>query len=123
MAIASSMYNAAARAVAARHNARGIAYAVVSACASSAHAIGQAYQSIRGFQADAMLAGGADAPLTFGIMRSWESTRLLAIYNGEQPPASRPFSADRECLALPVAAAVPWLKSYDSVQRRWTARP
>ena len=120
-AIASSMYNAAASAVAARQNARGIAYAVVSACASSAHAIGQAYQAIRGGQADAMLAGGADAPLTFGIMRGWESMRVLAIDNDDPPAACRPFSADRKGLVLAEGAAVLVLESFDSAQRRGAA--
>ena len=118
LTIAQSMYNAAASAVAARHNARGIAYAVVSACASSAHAIGQAYQAIRGGQADAMLAGGADAPLTFGILRAWESMRVLAIDNENPPAACRPFSADRKGLVLAEGAAVLVLEAFDSAQRR-----
>ncbi len=121
MAIAWSMYNAAASAVAARHNARGIAYAVVSACASSAHAIGQAYQAIRGGQADAMLAGGADAPLTFGIMRGWESMRVLAVDNDDPPAACRPFSADRKGLVLAEGSAVLVLESFDNAQRRGAA--
>ena len=118
MTIAWSMYNAAASAVAARHNARGIAYAVVSACASSAHAIGQAYQAIRSGQADAMLAGGADAPLTFGILRAWESMRVLGVDNDDPPAACRPFSADRKGLVLAEGAAVLVLESFDSAQRR-----
>jgi nodulation protein E len=121
MSIAWSMYNAAASAVAARHNARGIAYAVVSACASSAHAIGQAYQAIRGGQADAMLTGGADAPLTFGIIRGWESMRVLGIDNDNPPAACRPFSADRKGLVLAEGAAVLVLESLDSAQRRGAA--
>jgi nodulation protein E len=120
-AIAWSMYNAAASAVAARHNARGIAYAVVSACASSAHAIGQAHQAIRGGQADAMLAGGADAPLTYGIIRGWESMRVLAIDNDDPPAACRPFSADRKGLVLAEGAAVLVLESFDYAQRRGAA--
>src|SRR5437763_17006169 len=59
--IAWSMYNAAASAVATRFGAKGLAYAVVSACASSAHAIGQAFRAIRSGEADAILAGGSDA--------------------------------------------------------------
>ncbi len=118
MTIAWSMYNAAASAVAARHNARGIAYAVVSACASSAHAIGQAYQAIRSGQADAMLTGGADAPLTYGIIRAWESMRVLGIDNDDPPAACRPFSADRRGLVLAEGAAVLVLESFDLAQRR-----
>jgi nodulation protein E len=115
------MYNAAASAVAARHHARGVAYATVSACASSAHAIGQAFQAIRGGQADAVLAGGADAPLTFGTLRAWESMRVLAVDNDNPPAACRPFSADRKGLVLAEGAAVLVLESFDSAQRRGAA--
>src|SRR5512132_177182 len=64
--IAASMYNAAASAVATKHQAKGPSYAVVSACASGTHAIGLAAAAIRTGAADAMYAGGADAPLTYG---------------------------------------------------------
>jgi nodulation protein E len=113
-----SMYNAAASAVAAKYGARGIAYAVVSACASSAHALGQAFQAIRSGQADAMLAGGADAPLTFGTLRAWESMRVLAVDNDHPAAACRPFSADRKGLVLAEGAAVLVLESLDAARRR-----
>jgi nodulation protein E len=118
MAIAMSMYNAAASAVAARHRARGAAYAVVSACASSAHAIGQAFHAVRSGAAEAMLAGGADAPLTVGIMRAWESMRVLAAGNDDPAAACRPFSADRRGLVLAEGAAVFVLESFRSAQKR-----
>lgn len=116
--IAWSMYNAATSAVSTRFQAKGISYAVVSACASSAHAIGLAYQAIRAGQADAMFAGGADAPLTFGIIRGWESMRVLAIDNEHPEEACRPFSADRKGLVLAEGAAVLFLESFDSAQHR-----
>lgn len=116
--IAWSMYNAASSAVATRFQAKGISYAVVSACASSAHAIGLAFQAIRNGQADAMFAGGADAPLTFGIIRGWESMRVLAIDNEHPEEACRPFSADRKGLVLAEGAAVLFLESFDSAQKR-----
>jgi nodulation protein E len=95
-----------------------VSYAVVSACASSAHAIGLAYQAIRAGQADAMFAGGADAPLTFGIIRGWESMRVLAIDNEHPAEACRPFSADRKGLVLAEGAAVFFLESFESARRR-----
>jgi nodulation protein E len=119
--IAWSMYNAASSAVATRFQAKGISYAVVSACASSAHAIGLAYQSIRAGQADAMFAGGADAPLTFGIIRGWESMRVLGIDNEHPEEACRPFSADRKGLVLAEGAAVLFLESFDSARKRGAA--
>jgi beta-ketoacyl-acyl-carrier-protein synthase II len=116
--IAMSMYNAASSAVSSRFQAKGISYAVVSACASSAHAIGLAFQAIRSGAADAMFAGGADAPLTFGIIRGWESMRVLAIDNEHPEAACRPFSADRKGLVLAEGAAVLFLESFDSAKKR-----
>jgi nodulation protein E len=119
--IAMSMYNAAASAISMKYQAKGISYAVVSACASSAHAIGLAYQAIRSGQADAMIAGGADAPLTFGIIRAWESMRVLAIDNEHPERACRPFSADRKGLVLAEGAGIFILESFDGAQRRGQA--
>ena len=113
-----SMYNAAASAVSTHFGAKGPAYAPVSACASSAHAIGHAFQIIRSGQADVMLAGGSDAPLTFGIILAWESMRVLAVDNEHPEAACRPFSADRKGLVLAEGAAALVLESMDHAQRR-----
>jgi nodulation protein E len=113
-----SMYNAAASAVSAHFGAKGPAYTPVSACASSAHAIGQAYQSIRAGQADVILAGGAEAPLTFGIILAWESMRVLAIDNEHPEAACRPFSADRKGLVMAEGAAVLVLESMEHAETR-----
>jgi nodulation protein E len=117
-AIPSSMYNAAAAAVSTKLGAKGLAYSVVSACASSAHALGLAMQAIRAGQADAVIAGGSDAPLVPGIIRGWESLRVLAIDNENPREACRPFSADRKGLVLAEGAAVFVLESEENVRRR-----
>ena len=116
--IASTMYNAAASAISTAHQARGISYAVVSACASSAHAIGLAWQAIATGQADVMLAGGADAPLTVGVIRAWESMRVLSIDNEHPERACRPFSANREGLVLGEGAAILVLEDFEQARRR-----
>ncbi len=118
LGIPTSMYNAAASAVSAKLLAKGVSYAVVSACASSAHAIGLAAQAIRTGQADAVFAGGADAPLTVGIVRAWEVMRVLAIDNERPEEACRPFSADRKGLVLAEGAAVLVLESFENAQKR-----
>lgn len=118
MSIPSIMYNAAASAVSTRFGAKGISYAVVSACSSSAHAIGLAFQAIRSGQAAAMFAGGADAPLTYGIIRAWEGMRVLSIDNERPWAACRPFSADRAGLVLAEGAAVLLLESLEHASRR-----
>ena len=120
-AIPASMYNAAAAAISTKLQAKGISYAVVSACASSAHAIGLAMQTIRAGQADAMIAGGTDAPLTVGIIRGWESLRVMAIDNDQPERASRPFSADRKGFVLAEGAAVLMLESEENARRRGAA--
>jgi nodulation protein E len=113
-----SMYNAAAAAVSARFGAKGLSYSVVSACASSTHAIGLAAQAIRAGQADAVLAGGSDAPLSVGVIRAWEALRVLAIDNEHPEAACRPFSADRKGLVLAEGAAVFVLESLENAERR-----
>jgi nodulation protein E len=118
MSIPMSMYNAASSAVSTKLGAKGVSYSVVSACASSTHALGLAAQAIRAGQADAVFAGGSDAPLSLGIIRAWESLRVLAIDNEHPEAACRPFSADRKGLVLAEGAAVFVLESYENATRR-----
>lgn len=113
LAIPMSMYNAAPAAISTRFSARGLSYSVVSACASSAQAIGLAVDAIRAGRADAVFAGGADAPLTPGMVSAWESLRVLAVDNAHPEEACRPFSADRKGLVLAEGAAVLLLESFD----------
>lgn len=113
-----AMYNAATSAVSAEQKAEGPAFAVVSACASGAHAIGQAAQWIRSGVADAVIAGAADAPLSPGMVRAWESMRILAPSNGDPSEACRPFSADRAGLVLAEGAAAMVLETAESAQAR-----
>ena len=117
-AIAWTMYNAATSAVSIAHRAKGASFAVVSACSSSAHSMGIAYQSIRAGQADVMFAGGSDAPLVPGIIRAWESMRVLSIDNEHPERACRPFSADRKGLVLAEGSAVFVLESFEHAHRR-----
>jgi nodulation protein E len=118
MSIPMTMYNAASSAVSTKLGAKGLSYSVVSACASSAHAIGLAAQAIRAGQADAVYAGGSDAPLTPGIIAAWESLRVLAIDNERPAAACRPFSADRKGIVLAEGAAVLFLESFDHALSR-----
>lgn len=116
--IPSTMYNAAASAISSTHKARGVSYGVVSACASSAHAIGLAWQAIAGGQADAIFAGGSDAPITVGVIRGWESMRVLSIDNEHPERACRPFSATRQGLVLAEGSAVFLLEELEHALRR-----
>ncbi len=113
-----SMYNAATSAVSARWNATGPATSTVSACASSAHAIGQAFHWIRHGLVDVVIAGGSDAPLTYSVLRAWEGMRVLAVDNENPGAACRPFSADRKGLVLAEGAAVLILEEWESAKAR-----
>jgi nodulation protein E len=112
------MYNGATSAVSARFGARGPAYAVVSACASGAHAVGQAADWIRAGRADAVIAGASDAPLSVGVIRGWEGLRVLSIRNEDPQGACRPFSADRAGLVLAEGSAVLVLENLESAVSR-----
>lgn len=107
------MYNAPTSAVSIRHRARGPSFAIVSACSSGTHAIGQAAMWIRAGAADCVIAGGTDAPLTPGIVRAWEALRVLNTENAEPASTCRPFSADRNGIVLAEGAAVFVLERLD----------
>lgn len=116
--IPQSMYNAATSAVSSMLEARGPAFAVVSACASAAHAIGQAADWIRSGRADVAICGGSDAPIVPGMIRGWESLRVMAIENDAPESACRPFSADRKGLVLGEGAGILILESAAGAAQR-----
>ena len=91
-----SMNNAAASAIALEFQITGPNQTFSTACSSSAVAIGEAARLIRHGYADVMLAGGAEAMLTFGTIKAWEALRTLA--NEDEQDVSRsckPFSLNR----------------------------
>jgi nodulation protein E len=94
------MHNAAASALSIRWGLGGPSFTVASACASSNHAIGLAFQMIRAGAADLMLAGGAEAMLSFGGIKAWEGLRVLS------PDGCRPFCATRSGMVMGEGAAV-----------------
>lgn len=94
------MHNAAAGHLALRHGLRGPVFTVSTACASSNHAIGLAFQMVRAGAAEVMLAGGAEATLCFGGIKAWEGLRVLS------PDGCRPFCASRNGMVQGEGAAV-----------------
>ena len=90
----------------------GPAYVVSSACASGGHAIGQAFHMIRAGAVDAALAGGAEASITYGSLKSWEALRVMA------PDTCRPFSLDRRGMVLGEGAAILALEPLDEAKAR-----
>ena len=91
---------------------RGPTFGVTSACSSANHAIASAVDQIRLGRADVMVAGGTDAPLSWGVLKAWEALRVLA------PDTCRPFSADRQGLVLGEGAGMAVLESYDHASAR-----
>lgn len=91
---------------------RGPAFAVASACASGAHAVGLAFQMVRSGIADCAVAGGSEACITYGTLRGWEAMRVMA------PDACRPFSIDRQGMVLGEGAAIMVLEHLERAQAR-----
>lgn len=112
------MHNAATSHICMEYGAQGPALATATACSSSGHAIAEAYHLIKFGLADIALAGGADAPITYGMMRCWESVRVLASGNGNPVTACRPFSADREGLVIGEGAGILLLEELDHAVER-----
>lgn len=112
------MHNAPVSQVCMEYGAQGPSFTTVTACSSSGHAIGEAFHLIKFGLADVMLTGGTDAPITYGMMRSWESVRVLATGNGDPSRACRPFSADREGMVIGEGAAILALEELEHARRR-----
>ena len=83
-----------------------------TACSSGTHALGLAFQMVRSGMVDAAIAGGHEAPLTFGFLRAWDSMRVVS------PTQCRPFSADRDGMTIGEGAAMLTLETLASAQAR-----
>ena len=91
---------------------QGPSWAVTTACASSNHAIGQAFHMIRNGLADAALAGGAESGLTFGVMKAWEGLRVMSR------DGCRPFCSTRNGMVQGEGAAIFVLETLERAQAR-----
>ena len=94
------MTNAAASHVSMEFNLRGPSFTVATACACSNHAMGLAFQMIRGGTARVMLTGGSESMLCFGGVKAWEGLRVMS------KDACRPFSANRNGMVQGEGAGV-----------------
>lgn len=93
--------------------AKGPNFATLSACASGAHAIGEAAEMIRRGAADVMLAGGSEAAVTPGSVAGFNALGALSTRNAESATASRPFDATRDGFVVAEGAAMLVLERLD----------
>lgn len=90
-----------------------------TACSSSAVALGEAAHRIQCGEVDVMVAGGAEAPLTFGVLRAWEAMRTLAATDAIDPSTScRPFARTRTGLVIGEGAAFVVLEQWEHALAR-----
>ncbi len=106
------MNNAAASHVSMVHNLQGPTFTVATACASSNHAMGQAFHLIRGGLTRVMLTGGSESMLCFGGIKAWEGLRVMSR------DVCRPFSANRNGMIQGEGAAVFVFEEYEHARAR-----
>jgi 3-oxoacyl-[acyl-carrier-protein] synthase II len=97
---------------------RGPNYAVVSACATGSHAVGEAAEMIKRGAADAVLAGGTEACIIPLILAGFTAMRGLAAEDENPPHASRPFDATRAGFVMSEGAGALLLEDWEAAERR-----
>jgi nodulation protein E len=112
LTIPKTMANAGASHISMEFGITGPAMTISTACSSANHAIGQAFWMVRSGQADLALAGGSEAPFSYGILKAWEAMRVVS------PDTCRPFSKDRSGMILGEGGAVLILEPLDAAQAR-----
>ena len=100
-----------------RYGLKGPNYATVSACASSAHAIGDSFHLIRNGVADAMVTGGSEAAITGLTVAAFANMKALSTRNDSPETASRPFDRDRDGFVLGDGGAIVVLESLEHAER------
>ncbi len=106
------MNNAAASHVSMEFNLRGPSFTVSTACASSNHAMAQAFQMVHGGVAPVMLTGGSESMLCFGGIKAWEGLRVMS------KDGCRPFCATRNGMVQGEGAAIYVFEAYDHAKAR-----
>ncbi|MBT8460005.1 MAG: beta-ketoacyl-[acyl-carrier-protein] synthase family protein, partial [Boseongicola sp.] len=104
--------NAAASHVSMTWNLKGPSFTVATACASSNHAMGQAFWLVRNGAARAMITGGSESMLCFGGVKAWEGLRVMSR------DACRPFSANRNGMVQGEGAGVFVFEEYEHAKAR-----
>ncbi|CUH83201.1 3-oxoacyl-[acyl-carrier-protein] synthase 2 [Thalassovita mediterranea] len=106
------MNNAAASHVSMEFNLKGPSFTVATACASSNHAMAQAFNMVRSGMSKAMVTGGSESMLCFGGVKAWEGLRVMS------KDACRPFSANRNGMVQGEGAAIFVFEDYEHAKAR-----
>ncbi len=101
-----------------QHNLRGPNYATTSACASAAHAIGEAFNHIRYGRSIGFLAGGCEAPICKMGVAGFSAMKALSTRNEEPEKASRPFELNRDGFVMGEGGAVLLLEELEHAKAR-----
>lgn len=118
MLVAGMIVDLAAGHISIRYNLRGINYAVVSACATGNHAIGEAFEVIRRGSADVVVAGGFDAGVTPIGLAGFCAARALSTRNDDPQHASRPFDLGRDGFVIGEGGGALVLEEWDHAVAR-----
>ena len=106
------MNNAATSRISMEFNLKGPSFTVSTACASSNHAIGLAFQMVRSGMAKVMVTGGSESMLTFGGVKAWEGLRVMS------KDACRPFSGNRSGMVQGEGAGIFILETFENAISR-----
>lgn len=101
-----------------RHGLKGVNFSTVSACASSSHAMGEAYNYIRYGRADIVVTGGSEAAVTQPGIGGFNAMKALSTRNDSPESASRPFDATRDGFVMGEGAAGLVLEEYEHAVKR-----
>jgi len=110
--------NMAAGRVSMRHGAKGLNKSVVSACATSAHCVGDAFRSIQFGDADVIIAGGSEAVMTHIGIGAFTTARTLSKRNEEPAKASRPYDVNRDGFVMGEGGACLILEELEHAKKR-----
>ncbi len=116
--VPSGISNMASGYVAIRWGFKGVNYAVVSACATGNHAIGDAFRLIQTGDADVIIAGGSESAITPLGVAGFANMKALSTRNDEPQKASRPFDKDRDGFVMGEGAGILVLEEYEHAKAR-----
>ncbi len=116
--VPSGISNMASGYVAIKWGFKGVNYAVVSACATGNHAIGDAFRLIQKGDADVIIAGGSESAITPLGVAGFANMKALSTRNDEPQKASRPFDKDRDGFVMGEGAGILILEEYEHAKAR-----